>query len=335
MFNRLHDFHATTVTLIVDFASANTWVGANKRYPATRSSSPTGNTVAVNYGFGSMSGAQVLDSVSLGSGLNIGRQSIGNASSSSGFKGFDGVLGLGPANLSIGTLFPNSFMAIPTITDNLFSQGTISANMIGVSYLPVNTPTLGEISFGGIDNQKIVGPLITVPITQSPPSNKFWGLDMQMIQLGENLLSGRTAGIFDGGVTKTYLADDMFQTYKTITGATLDYNGFYYINMSAFALLPTMFFFISSDEAIILEPDAQIWPRSLNTEIGSAHPCDRFYLAIDSLGNTTKFGDFILGFNFLQRYYTAYDTTERTVSFATTMFTTSIINSLNPPNCTA
>lgn len=48
---------------------------------------------AVTYGSGDFSGTEFTDTVSLGGGLTITKQSIGVASQSEGFDGVDGILG--------------------------------------------------------------------------------------------------------------------------------------------------------------------------------------------------------------------------------------------------
>jgi hypothetical protein len=49
--------------------------------------------VSVSYGSGSFSGTEYTDSVSLGSGFTITAQSIGVASTATGFSGVDGIIG--------------------------------------------------------------------------------------------------------------------------------------------------------------------------------------------------------------------------------------------------
>ncbi|KAH9009788.1 hypothetical protein EDB84DRAFT_1446121 [Lactarius hengduanensis] len=39
---------------------------------------------------------------------------------------YNGILGIGPVDLTLDTLSPDSNTPIPTVTDNLFSQGTIA-----------------------------------------------------------------------------------------------------------------------------------------------------------------------------------------------------------------
>lgn len=84
-----------------------------------------------------------------------------------------------------------------------------------------------------------------------------------------------------------------------------------------------------------LTPNAQIWPRSLNTKIGGKD--GSIYLVVSDLGSTAAGINFINGYTFLwveflqlfllvshvrfrcrQRFYSVYDTTNDRVGFATT-----------------
>jgi hypothetical protein len=58
----------------------------------------------VSYGSGSFSGTEYTDTVTLSSSLVIPSQSIGVASSASGFDDVDGILGIGPVDLTEGTV---------------------------------------------------------------------------------------------------------------------------------------------------------------------------------------------------------------------------------------
>jgi len=71
----------------------------------------------------------------LSPGLVIEKQSIGVATNSHGFQNVDGILGIGPADLAIGTVSDGS-RTIPTVTDSLFAQGTIQSDSLGVFYMP-------------------------------------------------------------------------------------------------------------------------------------------------------------------------------------------------------
>lgn len=100
------------------------------------------------------------DRVTLGPELVIESQSIGVASSAQGFQGVDGILGIGPVDLTQGTVSGGAL--VPTVTDNLFSQGTIASNSIGIFYQPSTSAGAlnGELNFGGIDQSKCVCLLI-------------------------------------------------------------------------------------------------------------------------------------------------------------------------------
>ncbi|KAG2074965.1 hypothetical protein BDR04DRAFT_125684 [Suillus decipiens] len=90
------------------------------------------------------------------------------------------------------------------------------------------------------------------------------------------------------------------------------------------ALTPLVYRF--AQQTYILTPNAQIWPRSLNTvidgEMGSV------YLIISDLGEGIGEGDydFIIGLVFMQRFYTVLDATNSQVGFATTPFTDATTN---------
>jgi hypothetical protein len=48
---------------------------------------------------------------------------------------------------------------IPTVTQNLYTQGIISEIVVGISFEPTNTDnaTNGELTFGGTDPTKYTG----------------------------------------------------------------------------------------------------------------------------------------------------------------------------------
>lgn len=96
------------------------------------------------------------DTVTLSPTLVIENQSIGVASQAQGFQGVDGILGVGPTDLTASTLSTNQL--VPTVTDNLFSQGTIASDSLGIFYQPTTTEGAmnGELTFGGVDDSKCV-----------------------------------------------------------------------------------------------------------------------------------------------------------------------------------
>ncbi|KAG6822220.1 hypothetical protein H0H92_014775, partial [Tricholoma furcatifolium] len=135
---------------------------------------------------------EYIDQVTIAPGLVIAGQSIGVAEKSSGFSGTDGILGIGPTDLTKGTLSPDTNTPIPTVTDNAYSQGLIPAHEIGISFEPTTTTSItnGEISWGGPDSTK--------PLTKTSPASDYWGID-QSITYGPSKTSilTSTAGIVD------------------------------------------------------------------------------------------------------------------------------------------
>ncbi|CAA7264889.1 unnamed protein product [Cyclocybe aegerita] len=318
---------ATTYSLLIDTGSSNTWVGAGKAYVRTSTSTQTRNRVSVTYGSGSFSGTEFTDRVTLAAGLVIPQQSIGVASRSSGFDSVDGILGIGPVDLTEGTLSPATNSIVPTVTDNLFSQGTITNNEIGISFEPTTTLEAlnGELTWGGTDSSKFTGSITFIPVTNTEPASFFWGIN-QSIRYGTstNILS-TTAGIVDTGTTLILLATDAFNKYRTATGAVVDNTvGLLRITTAQFANLQSLFF-TTGGRSFELTANAQIWPRSLNTAIGGT--ANSVYIIVADLGSISGEGlDFINGYTFLERFYSVFDTANNRVGFATTPFTTATTN---------
>ncbi|KAF5380689.1 hypothetical protein D9757_007041 [Collybiopsis confluens] len=303
-------------SLLIDTGSSNTWCGANTKFEPNSSVESTRNTVNVSYGSGSFSGTEFTGPVVLGgsdSDLSIPNQSFGVASTASGFNDTDGILGIGPVDLTSGTVSGTS--QVPTVTDNLFQNGTISAESIAISFNPTTGDNVanGELTFGGVDESKITGDVTFVPITSTSPASNYWGID-QSVTYGDSgtTILDTTAGIVDTGTTLLLIATDAFQAYQQATGASLDQS-------TGEAPQVELFRVFQSSELILpnWRSNAQIWPRSMNSTLGG--DSDSIYLIVSDLGNNSGSGlDFINGFGWLQRFYTVFDTTNSQVGIATT-----------------
>jgi hypothetical protein len=77
--------------------------------------------------------------VTLAPGFVIEKQSIGDAQSFAGFQGVDGIIGVGPVDLTQGILSPNTDDLVPTVMDNALSQGLIKKRILGVSFAPATS----------------------------------------------------------------------------------------------------------------------------------------------------------------------------------------------------
>ncbi|KAG2070089.1 acid protease [Suillus decipiens] len=318
---------ATVYNLIVDTGSANTWVGAATPYVATGTSTNLRQPVGQTYGSASFEGIEFLDYVTVGPGLTVVLQSIGVASEVRGISDSDGVLGIGPVATTLGSLKDMPTEPVPTVTNSLYGQGTISREILGIFFQPYRgsvAATGGQITFGGTDPAMHDSNIAYTPITNSMRSRKYWGIN-QSITYGPGEILGLTAGILDCGTTFILIATDAYVRYRFATGARYDratelltisedqFGDLYYLN------------FHINGETYSFTPDAQIWPRSLNTVIGGHQ--GSIYLIICDIGTRSGSGlDFHNGYVFMQRFYTVLDTTMSRVGFATTAFTYAATN---------
>jgi len=145
-----------------------------------------------------------MDTITFGSALTISQQSIGVATQSDGLEGtgIDGILGLGPKDLTQGTTSNTS--SVPTVIDNLYAAGKINSAVLGIYFTPASASNVGELTFGGYDPTVLTSAMKYVPITKTHPASTFWGIDQGVSYGGETVLSG--AGIVDTGTTLILIA---------------------------------------------------------------------------------------------------------------------------------
>jgi saccharopepsin len=91
---------------------------------------------------------------------------------------------------------------------------------------------------------------------------------------------------------------DAFKKYHSATGATYDNTtGLLMISSDQYDKLSSLYFNIGN-VTYELTPNAQIWPRSLNTDIGGTS--DGIYLVVADIGSNSGSGlDFANGYCFL------------------------------------
>ncbi|KZT08681.1 aspartic proteinase precursor [Laetiporus sulphureus 93-53] len=316
---------ATYYSLLIDTGSSNAVVGVNKAYVATSTSVDTGDQVEVQYGSGAFIGEEYNDTVTLGN-LVISQQSIAVPSYAEGFTDMDGILGVGPTDLTEDTV--TNMNTVPTVTDNLYSQGLISEYLMALSFEPAtsDSDSNGELTFGGTDSSKYTGSINYVPLTTTSPSSTFWGIDQSITYGSSNTeILTSTAGVVDSGTTLTLIASDAFSRYQQATGAVQDENtGLLRITADQYDQLESLYFNIGG-QIYEFTANAQIWPRSLNSAIGGSS--DNIYLVVTDIGSDTGSGmDFINGLTFLERFYSVFDTGNSRVGFASTSYTNATTN---------
>ncbi|KAJ7886055.1 acid protease [Mycena leptocephala] len=308
--------------LVIDTTSGNTWVKGGTR--------PTGSRVSAEGFELGFSGSEFLDQVSL-AGLVMPNKSIGVATGwvESGLDtlpAFDGVLGLGPYELSIGTLQSNLSQGIPDIVQTLSCQGLVQQESFSIFMQPTTSlnSVNGEITWGGIDFSKVSMPDAfghILNITTEFPASAYWGIDIAFLY-GNTAISGVMAGIVDTGSALLYLEQNAYSRYVALTKATLDSEVTGLLTVPSINNLQNLVLLLNGGP-FPLTPNAQIWPRALNVAIGGKP--NQIYLVISTLGPSEGI-NFILGMPFLQRYYTIYNYADETFEMFTTPFTNATTN---------
>ncbi|KAG2352394.1 aspartic proteinase [Suillus spraguei] len=319
----------TTYNLLVDSGSAVTWIGA--RTPYDENGFNTRQRVGATYGGGpfpevSFSGTFFVDTVTLGRELTIRNYELAVASTVTNFRDYDGVLGIGPRDLTRGTLEDNADATYPTFTDCLVTASAIGHNIVGIFFQPITKDQdihFGELSFGKPDYTRCTTNIEYTHVTNTPLSTDYWGIEQRITYRNTDILFA-TAGIIDTGCNFIYIASDAYERYKAVTGAAFDeLAGLLRITSDQYRALEELKFHIGN-QVLTLVPDAQIWPRSLNSKIRGAEE-DGIYLIINRLDAREGMG-FVNGYTFMQRFYTVLDSDDRMVGFATTPFTYVTIN---------
>ncbi|TKY48729.1 Aspartic proteinase A1 [Spatholobus suberectus] len=181
-------------TVIFDTGSSNLWVPSSKcyfsvacylhsRYKSSQSSTynKNGSSAEIHYGTGQISGFFSQDHVNVGD-LTVYDQDFIEATREPSITfllaKFDGILGLGFQEISVGNAVP--------IWYNMLNQHLLSQPVFSF-WLNRNTDEEqgGEIVFGGVDSDHYKGEHTYVPVTRKG----YW-----QIELGDVLIDGKTTG---------------------------------------------------------------------------------------------------------------------------------------------
>ncbi|KAI3765237.1 hypothetical protein L2E82_15267 [Cichorium intybus] len=185
--------------VIFDTASANLWVPSSKclfsascsshtKYESSQSSTykANGKVAIIQYGSESISGNLSIDNVKVGD-LIIEHQMFVEATRESGVTflagKFDGILGLGFKEISIGSAVP--------VWDNMVNQHLVKDRVFSFWLNQQSTDGEGgEIIFGGVDPKHYKGTHTYVPVKQTG----YWQFDM-----GEVLIGGKRTDFCNNG----------------------------------------------------------------------------------------------------------------------------------------
>ncbi|KAG6328191.1 hypothetical protein ID866_10898 [Astraeus odoratus] len=317
---------SSTFDLLLDTGSAYTWVGARQenQYVEGYASYRTPQIIDTDYAGGvlpiHLRANTYCDILVLGD-LTANPQEIGIPIELSRFPaGLDGVLALGPSVLN--TDLGRDGYIIPTVVENLYSQGAISSPVLGVYFVPQNVAitagSAGQLSFGSIDTSVLTTGVKYVPVSKTFPANEFWGVDASIVY-GKKPILGPSSGFLDTGTRRISVTSDAFTAYRFATGAVvdiLDRNKRLTITQDQYNNLQTLSILIG-DQSYDLSPNAQIYPRS--------SPDGRIFLVVKSINADIGLG-FILGSTFFQRYYVVFNSSSSEIGFASHLYTQSTGN---------
>ncbi|KAH9831591.1 acid protease [Rhodofomes roseus] len=302
--------------VLVDTGSAILWVGALDAYQPGQYTQVTNDTFSVGYGVGGVNGTAYNDRVTVGS-ATVNSQIIGSADYMYGFtleKPIDGILGLGPSGSNQGEVSGSNTTS--TFVENLVSEGTIDEPVFGIYVGPLddNAESVGQITFGGIDESKINGDLVW--LNQTPPYNLHWEFNVSSFSWGNLTASGPLYGRTDTGVLPvTVPFDQFFDMLDMIQGAAIDdsslLNGCITFpgNATTDELPPleiglgSLLFNITADQYIVPKT---LYPSLNITDDGMTHTW------IGSGGPSAL----TLGQKFLEHAYSAYDMDNHLIGFA-------------------
>ncbi|KAF7981185.1 hypothetical protein HWV62_34495 [Athelia sp. TMB] len=219
----------------------------------------TGKAVTVSYGSGSFSGTEYTDSVWLCSGVT----------------------------------------EVPTFLDNLYSQGSISSEVLGVYYTAESgsddDDTNGELTLGGMQ-------------TTTGETEYYWGVAVSAITYGTTSL-GSGSAIVDTGTTLIYIPSTAYTKFLTASGGKTDSS----TGLAIYKTEPTAnFSFTIGGTVLSLTPAEYLIPKAQYTVWGLTG--SSYYSWISSGGSSGV--DFIIGQKFIENYYTVFDTTNARVGFA-------------------
>lgn len=298
-------------TDLTSCSASNTWCGAQSSCEPSSTGKKTGDSVQVSYGSGSFSGEEYTDEVSFG-GLAVSSQSIGAATSASGFSGVDGIIGFGPVDLTEDTV--SNTNTVPTFMNNLYSQGSISTEVLGVSFRPETgsdtDDTNGELTLGGTDSSKYSGSITYFSQLTTGDAAYYWGISIAKFTYGSTTLSSSASGIVDTGTTLIYIPTKAYDEFLNAADGETDNSS----GLASFSTEPTSDFGITfGSTTYTLTPSQYLIPSDQYSYYGL--DSGKYYSWISDGGSSGV--DTIIGQKFLENYYSVFDTTNSRIGFAT------------------
>ncbi|XP_067384614.1 renin [Channa argus] len=309
-------FPGQMFNVVFDTGSANLWVPSqscspfstacftHNRYDASKSQTyiENGTGFSIQYAAGNVRGFLSEDVVVVG-GIPV-VQVFAEATSLSAipfiFAKFDGVLGMGYPNMAIDGITP--------VFDRIMSQRVLKEEVFSIYYSrdPKRSPG-GELVLGGTDPNYYTGSFNYIETRELGK----WEVIMRGVSVGREMMfcaEGCTAVIDSGSSYITGPASSISVLMKTI-GAQLDESG-YKVNCDTVKALPSVTFHMGGQEYSLTQEDYIL--RQPHTQ---GDVCIVTFRGLDLPPPTGPI--WILGANFIARYYTEFDRRSNRIGFAT------------------
>uniref|UniRef100_A0A3Q3X973 renin n=1 Tax=Mola mola TaxID=94237 RepID=A0A3Q3X973_MOLML len=307
---------AQMFNVVFDTGSANLWVPSqscspfstacftHNRYDSSKSRThiENGTGFSIQYASGNVRGFLSEDVVVVG-GIPV-VQVFAEASSLSAmpfiFAKFDGVLGMGYPNVAIDGITP--------VFDRIMSQQILKEEVFSVYYSrdPKHSPG-GELVLGGTDPNYYTGNFNYINTRETGK----WEVTMKGVSVGMDMMfcaEGCTTVIDTGSSYITGPASSVSLLMKTI-GAQLDENG-YKVSCDAVKTLPSVTFHLGGQEYSLTQEDYILWQSQIEGDL-----CTVTFRGLDVPPPAGPI--WILGANFIARYYTEFDRHNNRIGFAT------------------
>ncbi|KAF2221305.1 aspartic peptidase domain-containing protein [Elsinoe ampelina] len=278
----------------------------------------------IQYADGSgASGDYVTDTFSIGGATLQNQQfAVGYSSNSQ-----EGILGIGyTTNEAI--LSVRGGRSYPNVPQNMLDQGLINTNAYSLWLNDLDAST-GEILFGGVNTEKFVGNLSTLPVIQS--NGRYTAFYIALTGLGADGQAGSinssfsTAVLLDSGSSLSYLPDNLANAVFSEFGVTYDtQQGAAFIDCSRANEGKSLLFTFS-------EPTISVDISELIITVGVRRNGDEIcILGIAPTGGSTP----VLGDTFLRSAYVVYDISGNQIALAQTNFNSTTDRILEITNAT-
>uniref|UniRef100_A0A0K8U723 Lysosomal aspartic protease n=1 Tax=Bactrocera latifrons TaxID=174628 RepID=A0A0K8U723_BACLA len=302
--------------VLFDTGSSNLWVpgapcavndtacSTHNTYNSSASSTyqPNGQSFAIQYGTGNLTGYLAEDTVNV-SGLVITGQTFAIATSEPGttfvYSEFDGILGMAYQQISVDKVIPPFY--------NMYTQGLIDSPVFAFYLTNNSTGVLsangGELTLGGYDTTHFIGDITYTPVTLEG----YWQFNVESITIGNStVICYSCSAICDSGTSLLAVPTLFYINVQTALGAVLNENGVYVFDCTQTSSLPVVSFNIAGTTFTL---DSSNYVYEMEGYYGNILCVSAFE------DGGTNF--WILGDVFIMKYYAIFDMGNNQVGFAT------------------